>query len=100
MGRVLGVWADGRLYAKSRAGWGKCKSWGEYDRTKDGEPSPPHGKSFGVKQGKAMVRFVFEATANDQMEAGLERGDAEMGRTSTKIVAVDTEERDGCQWCF
>lgn len=90
------VWANGRLCAKSRVGWGKCKSWGDYDRTKNF----PHGKPFGVRQGKAMVRFVFEATASDQMEAGLERCDAETGRTSTKMVAVDTEGREGASGVF
>lgn len=65
--------------AKSRAGWGNCKSRGVHDGLRMASPLPRSGKSFWVaQQGKALVRFVFEETANDQVEAGLERCGAEM----------------------
>lgn len=95
VGRMLGVWADRRLSASQGQAGGNA-SHGE----NMGEPAPPHGGSLRVKQEKALVRFASEATADEQMEAGSERCIAEMGRTSPKIVAVESEERDGCQWCF
>lgn len=75
----MSVWAKGRLYAKSRARWGECRSRGVSDVLRMASPLPDSGKSFWVVQwGKATVRFVFGETANDQVEAGLERCDAEM----------------------
>lgn len=47
-----------------------------------------------VKQEKGVVRFVFGVRTSGQMETGLERWEAEIRRTSTKIMTVETKERE------
>ena len=52
-------------------------------------------KSFlVVKQEKGVVRFVFGVRISGQMATGSERWEAEIRRTSTKIMTVETKERE------
>lgn len=41
-----------------------------------------------------MVRFLFGERTKGQMEAGLERQEAEIRKTTAKIMAADTEDRE------
>ena len=46
------------------------------------------------KQRKGVVRFVFGKRTKGQMQASLERWEAEIRRTSTKIMAAGTKGRE------
>lgn len=76
-----------RVFAKSRAGWGNRRLWGLHCYyTRNGELSPV---GMGSHLGFLSRKFVFEERTNGQVEAGLERWNAEM-RTSSKIMAAET----------
>lgn len=78
-GQGVGCLGQGKTICKVKGRLGGMQSRGVSDVLRMASPLPRSGKSFWVvQQGKAMVRFVFGETANDQVEVGLERCDAEM----------------------